>query len=201
MKRKMCDLILAVFAALFVLMAVDLIIAAAPKHVEAKKAQSFPTFEVVPLAVEEIIEYEAVSLNSKQGMQEEVEKAEVDDGDWERLACVIYQEAGGDECCDLCRYRVADVVLNRVNDPRFPDSIEEVLEEPKQWGLYSETGIIWPVRAGLESEAGAVARAYDIAYDVLSGNHSDLTSRYIWCAEFPQGDDWVYCDGIYFGRS
>lgn len=200
MKRKMCDLILAVFAALFVLMAVDLIIAAAPKHVEAKKAQSFPTFEVVPLAVEEIIEYEAVSLNLRQGTQEEVEKPEVDDGDWERLACVIYQEAGGDECCDLCRYRVADVVLNRVNDPRFPDSIEEVLEEPKQWGRYAETGIIWPVRAGLESEAGAVARAYDIAYDVLSGNHSDLTSRYIWCAEFPQGEDWIYCDGIYFGR-
>lgn len=104
MKRKMCDLILAVFAALFVLMAVDLIISAAPKHVEAKKAQSTPTFEVVPLAVEEIIEYEAVSLNLKQGMQEEVEKPEVDDGDWERLACVIYQEAGGkycgDDCCD-----------------------------------------------------------------------------------------------------
>ena len=28
--------------------------------------------------------------------------------DVERLACVIYQEAGGDTCCDLCRKRVAD---------------------------------------------------------------------------------------------
>lgn len=39
----------------------------------------------------------------------------VDEHDVELLACVIYQEAGGDTCCDMCRRRVADVVLNRVN--------------------------------------------------------------------------------------
>lgn len=30
----------------------------------------------------------------------------------EMLACAIYQEAGGDACCDLCRHRVGDVILN-----------------------------------------------------------------------------------------
>lgn len=73
-----------------------------------------------------------------------------DKEDWERLAIVIYQEAGGDDVCDMCRYRVADVVLNRVNDPRYPDTIEGVLMDNKyglQWGLLSVTGIVWPDKA------------------------------------------------------
>lgn len=124
--------------------------------------------------------------------------------DVERLACVIYQEAGGDTCCDLCRKRVADVVLNRVKDPRFKGTtIEEILTDgdpAPQWGLYSMTGVVWPEKASHPEEAEAVQRAWDTAFDVLEGNHSDLTDDYIWCAEFPQGTDIMECCGIYFGK-
>ena len=124
--------------------------------------------------------------------------------DVERLACVIYQEAGGDTCCDLCRKRVADVVLNRVKDPRFKGTtIEEILTDgdpAPQWGLYSVTGVVWPAKASYPEEAAAVQRAWDTAFDVLEGNHSDLTEDYIWCAEFPQGTDIIECCGIYFGK-
>ena len=123
--------------------------------------------------------------------------------DAEYLACVIYQEAGGDGCCDMCRRRVADIVLNRVKDTRFAgDTIEAILTEgnPPQWGLYSVTGIVWPEKASYPEEAAAVERARRIAIEVLEGNHSDLTEDYIWCAEFPQGKDVIECDGIYFGK-
>ena len=124
--------------------------------------------------------------------------------DVERLACVIYQEAGGDTCCDLCRKRVADVVLNRVKDPRFKGTtIEEILTDgdpAPQWGLYSVTGVVWPEKSSYPEEAEAVQRAWDTAFDVLEGNHSDLTEDYIWCAEFPQGTDIIECCGIYFGK-
>lgn len=124
--------------------------------------------------------------------------------DVERLACVIYQEAGGDACCDLCRKRVADVVLNRVKDARFKGTtIEEILTDgdpAPQWGLYSVTGVVWPAKASYPEEAAAVQRAWDTAFDVLEGNHSDLTEDYIWCAEFPQGTDVIECCGIYFGK-
>ena len=123
--------------------------------------------------------------------------------DAEYLACVIYQEAGGDGCCDMCRRRVADIVLNRVRDARFAgDTVEAILTEgnPPQWGLYSVTGIIWPEKASYPEEAAAVERARRIAIEVLEGNHSDLTEDYIWCAEFPQGQDVIECDGIYFGK-
>lgn len=123
--------------------------------------------------------------------------------DAEYLACVIYQEAGGDGCCDMCRRRVADIVLNRVKDARFAgDTVEAILTEgnPPQWGLYSVTGIVWPEKASYPEEAAAVERARRIAIEVLEGNHSDLTEDYIWCAEFPQGRDVIECDGIYFGK-
>lgn len=123
--------------------------------------------------------------------------------DAEYLACVIYQEAGGDGCCDMCRRRVADIVLNRVKDARFTgDTVEEILTEgnPPQWGLYSVTGVVWPEKASYPEEAAAVERARRIAIEVLEGSHSDLTEDYIWCAEFPQGRDVIECDGIYFGK-
>ena len=123
--------------------------------------------------------------------------------DAEYLACVIYQEAGGDGCCDMCRRRVADIVLNRVKDARLAgDTVEAILTEgnPPQWGLYSVTGIVWPEKASYPEEAAAVERARRIAIEVLEGNHSDLTEDYIWCAEFPQGQDVIECDGIYFGK-
>lgn len=124
--------------------------------------------------------------------------------DVEHMACVIYQEAGGDACCDMCRRRVADVVLNRVKDPRFKGTtIDEILldaDPAPQWGLYSVTGIVWPEKASYPEEAAAVQRAWDTAFDVLEGNHSDLTEDYIWCAEFPQGTDVIECCGIYFGK-
>lgn len=128
----------------------------------------------------------------------------VNEHDVELLACVIYQEAGGDTCCDMCRRRVADVVLNRVKDPRFKGTtIEEILidgDPAPQWGLYSVTGVVWPDKASLPEEQHAVDRAYRIAREVLEGQHSDLTSEYIWCAEFSQGTDVIECDGIYFGK-
>ena len=64
----------------------------------------------------------------------------------EMLACAIYQEAGGDACCDLCRHRVGDVILNRMEDDRFPDTVEEVLTAYRQYGRFYWTGVVWPGR-------------------------------------------------------
>lgn len=117
------------------------------------------------------------------------------------LACVIYQEAGGDACSDLCRFMVGDVVLNRVADSRFPDTIEEVLTQRGQYGTFSKTGVVWPARADNPGEAAAVERAYDTARRLLSGEHSELYGAgYIWQAEFIQGKDVIEVDGTYFGR-
>lgn len=135
------------------------------------------------------------------GLSEGYMEERIDENQLEMLACVIYQEAGGDAVCDECRYRVADVVLNRIEDPRFPDTMEGVLTEKGQYGRLYWTGVVWPERASLETEKSAVDRAYCIAKDVLEGNHSDLYGNgYVWQAKFIQGNDNVSCCGIYFGR-
>ena len=122
--------------------------------------------------------------------------------DREMLACVIYQEAGANACCDNCRRRVADVVLNRVASSSFPNTIRGVLTQKRQYGRFYWTGVVWPSQASTKAEKAAVERAYRIADEVLSGNHSSLYGKnYIWQAEFKQGKDSVYCCGIYFGRS
>ena len=138
----------------------------------------------------------------KEGLSEPTEPMPtIDPYELELLACVIYQESGGDRSCDLCRRRVADIVLNRVADPRFPDTIEGVLTEKSQYGLYYWTGVVWPERASDPYEQHAVERAYRIAEEVLSGNHSDLCGEgYIWQATFKQGKDNIYHCGHYYGR-
>ena len=156
------------------------------EKIEAEEVDEEPA-EDIGVAAEEPVEEENV----------------VDPEDLEMLACVIYQEAGADYCCDDCRRRVADVVLNRAEDDRFPDNIRDVLTQKRQYGRYYWTGVVWPERAKNDCEKHAVERAYRIAEEVLKGEHSELYGEgYIWQAEFKQGTGVVYCDQckIYFGK-
>lgn len=120
--------------------------------------------------------------------------------DLELLALVIYQEAGADACSDETRLMVGNVVLNRVADDRYPDTIEEVLLEKRQYGRLYWTGIQWPERASKPEEAHAVERAYRCAREVLSGVRL-LPDDVIFQSEYVQGTEIVAeQDGFYFCR-
>lgn len=131
----------------------------------------------------------------------EIEPIELAPHELEYLSIAIYCEAGSDRCCDNCRRRVADVILNRIADDRFPDSMLGVLRQEAQYGTFGWTGVVWPDMSYRESEKRAVERARRIAEEVVSGQHSELYGQnYIWQAEFVQGYDWIYCCGIYYGK-
>lgn len=127
------------------------------------------------------------------------------DIDWavqEQLAVGIYREGGGDAVCDDCRVRIADVMLNRVADPRFPDTLKDVLTQKGQYGTMHTDGITFPKRAAQPEEFHAVERAYDIAEEVMGGRHSELYGQgYIYQSEFPDlgHDAFEHC-GIYFAK-
>lgn len=130
-----------------------------------------------------------------------IEPIELEPHELEYLSIAIYCEAGSDRCCDNCRRRVADVILNRIADDRFPDSMLGVLRQEAQYGTFGWTGVVWPDMSYRESEKRAVERARRIAEEVVSGQHSELYGQnYIWQAEFIQGYDWIYCCGIYYGK-
>lgn len=159
-----------------------------------------PTTEVtIPVDETEPIETTVPEATSEP-VPEETEPV-IDPDDLEMLACVIYQEAGGNASCDNCRRYVGDIVLNRVEHPKFPNTIEEVLTAHGQYGTLYITGIKWPERAKYDVEKEAVARAYRIAEEILSGQHSKLYGEgYIWQARFIQGTEGFWCCGHYYGR-
>lgn len=70
-----------------------------------------------------------IILNSEEELQKEIEE-EIEDGEKELLAQLIEAEAGNQDYTG--KLLVADVVLNRVDSSKFPDTIEEVIFEKHQ---------------------------------------------------------------------
>lgn len=193
-----CTIISIIFIAVCVMFACALPAKAEEPVVEVQQVFSLATgpkedksvtYEIIFVPAEpEPVEEEAV-----------VEEATYDPNELEMMAIVIYQEAGGDACSDTTRKMVGDVVLNRMMDPRFPDTMYGVLTAPNQYLM--ENGVYWPERASYPGEQHAVQRAYRIAEELLTGSHSEIYGKgYVWQAEFYQGTDWVYSDNEIFGR-
>lgn len=68
---------------------------------------------------------------------------EVTDEEYNILLHIVAAEAGG---CDIYgRILVANVIFNRVDDPRFPDTIEEVVFQKNQFSPATK-GTIWKVK-------------------------------------------------------
>lgn len=180
-----------------------------PKKLPAKESLIKPSFDELSSEFQKdnIVE-ETQPIDVVEPPSEPVSEPETDDSisdstltETEMLAIVIYQEAGGNACCDECRRRVADIVLNRVSDERFPNSIYEVLTQKAQYGRLYWTDIKWPDRAASELETDAVERALRIAREVMNGQHSEVYGNgYVWQAGFIQGNDGFWCCGHYFGR-
>lgn len=114
------------------------------------------------------------------------------------MAAAIYNEAGGNSCSDETRTMVGYVILNRVKDERFPNTIREVLEAKKQYGRFYWTGVKFADRSSKPEEQAAVERAYTIAKKVLT-EPSTIPETVVFQAEFEQGVGvYKYEDGIYF---
>lgn len=96
------------------------------------------------------------------------------DDDLYRMSHLIYGEAGS--CSRDMMLSVGSVVLNRVADDRFPDTIADVIFDP---GQYSCT---WDGNYDREPSAEAV----EVARELLE-NGSAIDASVVWQAEFPQG--------------
>ena len=90
------------------------------------------------------------------------------------MSHLIYGEAGN--CSRDMMLSVGSVVLNRVKDSRFPDTIEEVIF---QSGQYACT---WDGNYYLEPSEDAV----EVAKELLEDG-SAIDESVVWQAEFPQG--------------
>ena len=89
------------------------------------------------------------------------------------LSRVIQAEAG--YCSTEMMEGVGSVVLNRVADKRFPDTIPEVIEQPGQYSTSSYLSSMEPTK-----------EAVNVAVDLLE-NGSKFPADIVWQANFPQG--------------
>ena len=105
------------------------------------------------------------------GMQEPA----YSEDDLYRMSHLIYGEAGN--CSREMMEAVGSVVLNRVSDDRFPDTLADVIFQPGQYAC------TWDGNYDLtpSEEAVEVAR-------VLLEEGSQLDSSVVWQAEFVQGE-------------
>lgn len=114
---------------------------------------------------------------------EETEQAAYSDEDLLYLAKIVENEAGSNWCTDEHQRAVASVVLNRVADPRFPDTIIGVITQ----GWNGECALQYAVGGwerfnALEPSERAIENA---RYVLENGVTVDGA---IWQAEFPQGN-------------
>lgn len=169
-----------------------------PLKAEAAPEPTFsdPTEETTPAT-------EAATIATEPPTELETEPVETEPTytaeELEMLALVIYQEAGADRCSDDTRLMVGTVVMNRIADPRFPDTMYEVVTEELAYGRLHWTGIVWPSRARRPAEAHAVERAYAIAERILQGERA-LPEDVIFQSEHIMGEIVAYQDGFYFCR-
>ncbi len=93
--------------------------------------------------------------------------------DLDLLARVVMAEAGGE--CDEMQLLVANVVINRMRDRRFPSTLRGVIY---QRGQYACVGVLGRVKPS--------SRAVKNAKRVLAGERF-CPAKVVWQAEFRQG--------------
>lgn len=91
------------------------------------------------------------------------------------LSHIIQAEAG--YCSIEMMEGVGSVVLNRVSDDRFPDTVKEVIEQPGQYSPITN-GTFWNEPTD---------QVIEVAEDLLI-NGSKFPSDVVWQANFPQGN-------------
>ena len=86
------------------------------------------------------------------------------------MAVAIYFEARGEPIDG--QMLVAETIINRVEDERWPDTVCEVVKQPNQFSFYSDG------KSDKPRDAEAYATALEVAAVALSGDHSWSGSLY-----------------------
>lgn len=113
------------------------------------------------------------------------------------LAAVIWQEAGANYCSDNMQLMVANVVMNHVKSPNYPDTVREVITRKGAYGTMYWDGVSLPNATDSVTKA-AIDRCYKNAKKILDG-YRILPDNVIYQAGFVQGSGIYACEGgIYF---
>jgi len=146
-----------------------------------------PTVTPIPTEVTQTeIESTPPEITREVVKIEEVE--DINPSDIELLAKVITTESGADWCKDELQLMVGSVVINRVNDSRFPNTIEEVIYQPGQYSTADRLADIQPTERAMEHAKQLLIEGVTIPESI------------VWQANFPQHKTYKVLQGVYFGQ-
>lgn len=157
-----------------------------------KTYESMEDTKVATVGLSESLDDINFEEEEKENVEEE-EKENVtistEESDIDLLARLITAEMGYGQD-EYCYYLTGSVVINRINSPKFPNTLTEVIyqDNPLQYGC---------------TENGHIERSYDetaymIAKDLLE-NGTTIPSDVIWQATFKQGNGiYEYTNNTYF---
>lgn len=108
------------------------------------------------------------------------------------LAAAVCREAGGES--EEMQLLVANVIINRVNSPLYPNTIYDVLTQPGQYGTMSVDGISFPSWANNTDKT----QCYNVASRILNGERY-CPENVLFQAEFKQGSGvYKHIGNMYF---
>ncbi len=132
----------------------------------ATAAAAAETKPAAPAATTRNRERKAATISSKSGARNAVAADPVDTRDLTCLTEALYFEARGEGTAG--QKAVAEVILNRVDHPRFPKSVCGVVNQSGQFSYHGRV-------AKRFNEKAAYLRAKSVAMAALSGAPRDLT--------------------------
>lgn len=107
--------------------------------------------------------------------------------DIDLLARIIQLECGADWCSDELQYLTGAVIINRVDDPRFPNTIRDVIYSP---GQYSTVGLLYSIEPS--------ERSIKVAEKIILWGVEDTPPDLVYQANFKQGSEvYRYLEGVY----
>ena len=119
--------------------------------------------------------------------REEDMRGEMKAGELEQFAAAVEAEAGNQSL--LGKRLVADVIINRKEDPNFPDSIKEVIEEPGQFDV---------VRSGSIKTVKPSEETWNAVYTELTGERVSNDVLYFRTKHYSQYGEPLCCVGDHY---
>lgn len=110
------------------------------------------------------------------------------------IDAVISSECG-DMVSDATMIMVGNVIMNRTEDSRYPNTVDQVLMQPYQFSCFSESGMMWVGRAAQDSVWQN--RCMNAAEAVMNGERL-LSHSVVYVSGIKQGAVEAQLDGLYF---
>lgn len=161
-------------------------------EVETVVSETLPAETEKPAEVKKAETKKDVTTEPVTTETTELSKSSCTEDDLFYLAAAVCREAGGSS--EEIQLLVANVVINRVNSSRYPNTIYGVLTQYMQYGTMWKYGVSFPEWA----DQGVKDQCYSVARRILDGERV-CPSNVLFQAEFKQGSG-VYkeIDGFYF---